>query len=173
MVEDWLRAFTHESGHAVMAAVQSVQCYGVFLRKSPLKATALVAPLPQPSEQTNGHRLFLAAGSAAETIILGNASLPGSKEDRKIFGNPQSTTFDEKVTEAEQILLHLKAQTERLASRLNDIYQKSGGDFSGFRSQLANLGEGVIDHRVLLNEDELKEELRRFSYTIGLNSPRL
>lgn len=165
MVDDWLRAFTHESGHAVLAAVQLVQCYGVFLRKSPLKATALVPPVPQPSEQTNGHRLFLAAGSAAETIILGNVYLPGSKEDRKIFGNPQGTTFDEKFSEAEQILLKLKPQTERLASGLYDIYQKSGGDFSGFRSQLANLGEEVIDHWVLLNEDELKEELKDVSPT--------
>src|ERR1051325_3650869 len=92
--DDWFRAFTHESGHAVMAAIQSVRCHGVFLRKSPLIATALVPPLPEPSQQTNGARLFLAACSAAETIIFGKAYLPGSKEDRRIFGNPQGITFD-------------------------------------------------------------------------------
>jgi len=161
MVDDWLQAFTHESGHAVMAAIQSVRCHGVFLRKSPLKATALVPPLPQPSEQTNGHRLFLAAGSAAETIILGKAYLPGSKEDRRIFGNPQGATFDEKITEAQPILLKQKPRIERLASRLYDMYKNAGGDFSGFRSQLADLGdEGVKDHWVLLDEEELKEELK-------------
>jgi len=160
MGDDWVQAFTHESGHAVMAAVQSVHCYGVFLRKSPLKATALIPRLPQPSEQTNGHRLFLAAGSAAETIILGKAYLPGSKEDRRVFGNPQGTTFDEKVTEAQPILLKQKPRIERLASRLYDMYKNSGGDFSGFRSQPVDLGEGVnIDHWVLLDEEELKAEL--------------
>jgi hypothetical protein len=160
MMDEWFQAFTHESGHAVMAAIQSVSCHGVFLRKSPLKATALVPPLPQSQEQTTGHRLFLAAGSAAETIILGTVYLPGSKEDRRIFGNPQGTTFDGKVTEAQAILLSQKPRIERLASRLYGMYNNAGGDFSGFRSQLADLGdEGIKDHWVLLDEEELKEEL--------------
>jgi hypothetical protein len=104
--------------------------------------------------------LFLAAGSAAETIVLGKAYLPGSKEDRRIFGNPQGTTFDEKIAEAEPILLKQKPRIERLASRLYNMYKESGGDFIGFRSQLADLGEGIKDHWVLLDEEELKAELK-------------
>jgi|SRR5690348_10505485 len=154
------RHFTHESGHALMAAVQSIRCYGIFLRKSPMIATALVPPLPPPSEQTDEHRLFLAAGSAAEQIILHEANSAASREDRRIFGNPQGTTFEAKVAEAEPILLKQKPRIETMASRLYDMYQKSGGDFSGFPSQLVDMGEGVKDHWVLLNEEELKEELK-------------
>ena len=160
MVDDWLRAFTHESGHAVMAAVQSVHCHGIFLRKSPMIATALVPPLPPPSEQTNGHRLFLAAGSAAEQVIFHKADSSASREDRRIFGNPQGTNFDEKVAEAEPILSEKKPRIERMAARLYGMYQKSGGDFSAFPSRLVDMGEGVINHWVLLNEDELKQELK-------------
>jgi hypothetical protein len=160
IVDDWLRAFTHESGHAAMAAVQLVRCYGIFLRKFPMIATALVPPLPPPSEQTNGHRLFLAAGSAAERIIFHTADSTASKEDRRIFGNPQGTTFDEKVAEAEPILLKRKPAIEGMAARLYGMYKKSGGDFSAFPSQLVDMGEGVQDYWVLLNEEELKEELK-------------
>jgi hypothetical protein len=40
------------------------------------------------------------------------------------------------------------------------MYKNSGGDFSDFPSQLVDMGEGVEDYWVLLNEEELREELK-------------
>jgi hypothetical protein len=121
-------------------------------------STATLGPKLDPP--SNGHRLYLAAGSAAEKVIFREADLQASGQDRRLFGNPQDTTFDEKVAEAEVILLKLKPRLERLAYRLDGMYKESGGDFSGFRSQQADLGDGIKDHWVLLDEEELKEELK-------------
>lgn len=160
MNEDWSHAYIHESGHAVMAILQTIRCHGIFLLQGTIKACALVDPLPHPLALSNEHRLFLAAGSAAERITFRCACLEGSGDDRRLFGNPPGITFDEKVTEAEAILLNKKPIIERLASRLHEIVKKANGDFSGFRPQQAGMGGVIRDYWVLLCKEELREELK-------------
>jgi len=158
--EDWCHALIHESGHAVMAALQTIPCYGIFLKQTKMKACALIEPLPLSSELSDKHFLFLAAGSAAERNTFGKADLEGSRDDRWLFGKRQGTTFDEKVTEAEAILMNKKPLIERLASRLDEIVKKADGDFSSFRVQRVNAGGVIENYWVLLCEKELKEELK-------------
>ena len=62
-----------------------------------MRAAALVEPLPAPSDLSNRHYLFLAAGSAAERNTFGDADFDGSRDDRRLFGSPQGATFDGKV----------------------------------------------------------------------------
>ncbi|MGC2814693.1 MAG: hypothetical protein WA207_04760, partial [Candidatus Acidiferrum sp.] len=58
---------------------------------------------------------------------------------------------DSLVIKAGPIWLKDKPLIERLASVLDGIYKKSGEDFSGFRSQLADPGDGIKDRWVLLD----------------------
>jgi len=158
--KDWCHALIHESGHAVMAALQGIRCYGIFLRQVGMRAAALVEPLPAPSDLTNRHHLFLAAGSAAERNSYGEADFEGSGQDRILFGNPQGTTFDEKVPEAQAILQSPKGAIEKLALRLNETVESVSGDYSSFRVQKVNSGSTVEDFWILLDEQQLSEELK-------------
>jgi hypothetical protein len=157
---DWCHALIHESGHALMAAIQTIRCYGIFLKQTKIKACALIEPLPAPSGLSNKHYLFLAAGSAAERNTYGEADFEGSRDDRKLFGSPQGTTFDGKVTEAEAILQTKKTLIENLASRADEIVKRAGGDFSSLRVQRVDTCGVIEDYWVLLSEQELIEELQ-------------
>jgi hypothetical protein len=162
--EDWYHALIHESGHAVMAAMQAIHCYGVFLRQNKIRACTLIEPLPPSSRLSDKHYLFLAAGSAAERNTFGKSDSEGSQDDRRLFGNPQGTSFDKKVTEAEVILLTKKPLIENLASRVDEIIKRADGDFSSFRVQKVNTGDVIEDYWVLLCEKELIEELKDVAY---------
>src|SRR5260370_15977312 len=131
--EDWRHALIHESGHAVMAAMQTIHCFGIFLKQKKIKACALIEPLP--ANLSDKHYLFLAAGCAAERNTYGKADFEGSREDRKLFGNPEGTTFDQKVKEAEATLLTKKPLVENLASRVDEIVRRAAGNFNSFRVQ--------------------------------------
>ena len=155
---DWCHALIHESGHAVMAAMQTIRCFGIFLKQKKIKACALIEPLP--GALSDRHYLFLAAGSAAERNAYGKADCEGSRDDRKLFGNPQGTTFDQKVREAEAILLTNSQIIEKLAARVDEIVKRAGGDFNSFRVQKVTMDGVIEDFWVLLCEDELKEELK-------------
>jgi hypothetical protein len=161
--KDWCHALIHEGGHAVMAAMQGIPCYGIFLKQTKIKACALIEPLPATSSLSDKHYLFLAAGSAAERNTYGEADFEGSRDDRKLFGNPQSTTFDEKVGEAQAFLFTRKLVIENLASRVDEIVKRAAGNFNSFRVQKVNTNGIIEDHWVLLNESELKEELKNLA----------
>lgn len=161
MEEDWFRAFIHESGHAIMAVMQTIRCHGIFLQQPKIKACSLIDPLPPPSGLSNKHFLYLAAGSAAELVVLGDQDSEGSQEDRRLFGTPLSITFEEKIKEAEAILLNKKLLIKTLASKLDDMVKKADGDFRCFRVQKVDAGYGIhANYWVLLCEEELKEELK-------------
>jgi len=158
--KDWCHALIHESGHALMAALQGIRCYGIFLKQIGMRAAALIEPLPASSGLSDGHYLFLAAGSAAERNTFGEADFDGSRDDRRLFGSPRGTTFDGRVTEAEAILQTKKALIENLASRVDAIVKRADGDFSSLRTQKVNLSGVIEDFWVLLDEQELMEELQ-------------
>lgn len=158
--DDWFRAFVHEGGHAIIATMGTIRCYGVFLMQKPkLKACILVDPLASPLELSDNQRLYLAAGNAAEKVVLGKADSAGSGEDRRIFGQPPGVTFEEKVEEARTLLLDKKSLVEGLALRLYKMYQNARGDFSGFRVQEAGVDSNITAYWVLLDEAELKDLL--------------
>lgn len=159
MEADWFRAFVHESGHAAMALKQAIPCHGIFLQQPKIKACTLIEPLPPPSGLSNRHHLFLAAGSAAEQIVLGDHDFEASQEDRRLSGNPHSKAFEEKVKDAEAILLDNKLLITTLAQKLDIIVKQASGDFSSFRRQKVDAGDGITEYWTLLCEEELKKEL--------------
>ena len=158
--EDWSHALIHESGHAVMAAMQAIRCYGVFLQQAKIKACTLVDPLPASLDLSNEQRLYLAAGSAAEEIFFQIPNTAASQKDRELFGNPQGITFDQMVKSAKPILLAKKLPLEKLASQLYAMVEKANGDFSNFRVQTVDSDGIVEDYWVLLDKEDLKEQLR-------------
>ncbi|HXM97522.1 MAG TPA: hypothetical protein VN982_03515 [Candidatus Dormibacteraeota bacterium] len=159
--KDWWHALIHESGHAVMGTLQCVRCHGVFIIKKMVKACILNPRMPKSSDLSDELRLYLAAGSAAERIVFGKEDVGASRGDREIFGNLQDGAFDAKITEAEKILSSEKSTIERLASLLFDMVKSADGNFTSFRSQLAGpVGGPIEDHWVLLNEEELKTQLK-------------
>jgi hypothetical protein len=84
----WNRVFLYESGHALMAVLQDMTCYGVAYRSD--KDTAFTSVPPLPTQKTDAHRLFLGAGagagSAAEATKYSGMSFFGAKDDRKQHG---------------------------------------------------------------------------------------
>jgi hypothetical protein len=159
--DDWFRAFVHEGGHATVAKMHAIRCYGIFLLQKPkIKACTLVDPLPSPLELSPEQRLYLAAGSAAERLILGKPDHNAAGEDRRIFGQTGDETFEGKVEEAEALLAEKKALIEGLAATLYKLYQNAGGNFSGFREQRAGVGSNISLYWVLLCEEELRDALK-------------
>jgi len=143
-----------------MAALQGIRCHGIFLKQIGMRAAALIEPLPVHCGLSDGHYLFLAAGSAAERNTFGEADFDGSRDDRRLFGSPQGATFDGKITEAEAILQTKKALIKNLASRVDATVKRANGDFGSLRVQKVNLSGVIEDFWVLLNEQELMEELQ-------------
>jgi hypothetical protein len=162
MTDDaWFRAFVHECGHATIATMHAIRCHGIFLLQKPkIKACTLVDPLPPPSELFPEQRLYLAAGSAAERLVLGEADPQGAGEDKRLFGQPVGETFEGKVEEARTLLTAKKALIESLAMKLYKMYQNAGGDFKILREQQAGVGLNITLYWVLLAEKELRDELK-------------
>ena len=144
-----------------MGTLQGVLCHGVFIIKKTVKACILTPPMPKSSDLSDELRLYLAAGSAAERVVFGKEDVGASRNDREIFGTPQGAAFEAKITGAEKLLSKEKRTLERLALHLFDLVRSADGNFSSFRSQSAGPPAGPIeDYWVLLNEEELKAQLR-------------
>src|SRR5712671_6633242 len=118
MEEEWGRAFVHESGHALMAVLQGIPCYGIYYEKDSRKFCALIEPLPPPAHFSKKHYLFLAASSAAEQIKYGDQDDDGAKSDRADFESLGAPTFQETLDEARVVLLGKARQLKRLVSKL-------------------------------------------------------
>jgi hypothetical protein len=158
MEEKWGRAFVHESGHALMAVLQGIACFGVFYDLSTKKFCALISPLPVPSDFSKNHYLFLSAGSAAEKIIYGNPDDEAAKSDRLDFANPGAPQFDETVSEAHAILVEKKRQLKRLVSQLKARMRLADFDVG----QLPEVGMDGSDKKfaTLLTQQILEDSVR-------------
>ena len=47
-----------------------------------------------------------------------------------------------------------------LAQKLGNMVKKASGDFTSFRVQKVDAGDGITEYWVLLREEELKKELK-------------
>jgi hypothetical protein len=159
MADDVYPAFVHEGGHVLMASTQGIRCHGMFLKQVGAKACNLIDELPKgdlPSELL----LYLAAGNAAEVIVFGEADPSGSNDDRRLFGKPPGTTFEEKIEEGKIILAKSKAVIETLASQLTKTFDYANGDFTGFRPIQVSTNGVITPHWELLDEQELKDAIQ-------------
>jgi hypothetical protein len=132
-------------------------CYGIFFQKDAKKACTLTPPLPLRSEYSNAHYLFLAAGSAAESIRFRSPDYVGSIADRKLFGRPKTTSFEQSRREAAAILADKAEELNRLVIKVTQNYEKADCDFSRLAESQMEI-DGVIKKvGVLLSDVELIE----------------
>jgi hypothetical protein len=159
MEHEWGRAFVHESGHALMAVLQGIPCYGIYYEENSGKFCALIEPLPPPADLSKKHYLFLAASGAAEQITYGNQDDDGGKSDRGDFENPGAPSFQETVNEAQVILRGKVRQLKRLVSKLKAKVRQADYDVG----RLPEVGMDGSDKKyaVLLSKEELEDALRR------------
>jgi hypothetical protein len=159
MADDVYHALVHEGGHVLMANIQHIPCLGMFLRQVGAKACNLINTLPK-GDLPNELLLYLAAGNAAEVIVFGEADPDGSNDDRRLFGKPPGTTFEEKIEDGKIILAKSKAVIETLASQLTKTFKDANGDFTGFRPVQVSTNGVITPHWVLLDEQELKDDIQ-------------
>jgi hypothetical protein len=57
---NWGRALVHESGHAIMAVLEGIECRGICYNKT-LNKFCAVTMLPPDSQYNKKHYLFLTA----------------------------------------------------------------------------------------------------------------
>lgn len=155
MEKEWGHAFVHESGHALMATLHEIPCYGVYYQRTENsgKFCTLIPPKP-PSERTAKDYLFSAAGSAAEKLIYGIHDEEAARADKTDFGSLDSPSFDEALKDASKILSvkrrHLKRLISMLKAKVRQVDYNLG--------RLPEMGMGGTDKRylMLLSKDELE-----------------
>lgn len=140
-----------------MAILQGIPCYGIFFLRDVKKACTLIQPLPQPSEYSEAHYLFLAAGSAAELIRFGNIDHAGSISDRKFFGKPLTISFEQSRYEATVILAAKAMQLNRLISEVTQNYEQADCDFNRLAECEMKIDGAIKKVGILLSDLELKE----------------
>ena len=150
--DDWNRVFLHESGHALMAVLEGIPCYGVFFQNDVKKACTLIQPLPNPSQYTHGQYLFLAAGSAAEMTKYSNPDFNGTRADRKLFG---TASYPEGIAAAHKVLAGKSELLKLLHARITVNYKQAGSDFKRLTQCDKSIGNAVKKVGVLLSKIEL------------------
>jgi hypothetical protein len=153
---NWKRIFLHESGHALMAVLQAIPCYGIFYRGDKDTACALTPPLPAHSLYSKGHYLFLAAGSGAEATKYTGMSFFGSRADRKLFGGTPAQ-FSQSVEEAYNIFLGKLDLLTAVASKVQANFDQAGSDFKRLPQCEKSIENVQMKVGVLLSEAELND----------------
>ena len=97
-------ALTHESGHAVMAVLQTIPCRGIFFERGISGGRFCTIYALPPGDPSHSDYRVAAAGFAAETLLLPNPDVEGSKHDRVMFDRAGAPTFDATLSEAKQLL---------------------------------------------------------------------
>lgn len=155
--QEYGRAFVHESGHALMAVLQSIPCHGIYYEKASGRFCA-IADLPPDSELSNKHYLFLAASSAAELIIYGDEDGDGANSDRKPFANPGAPPFEVTAKEAYAIVLGKKRQLKRLISTLKSKCRQVEYDLAALPEK--HMDGTNLAYAVLISREELESAVQ-------------
>jgi hypothetical protein len=155
--EMWGRALVHESGHALMAVLEDIPCRGIHFDKTDNKFCA-ITDLPQVSEYSKKHYLFLTASSAAELVIYGNQDEDGAKSDRLAFQNSGAPSIQDTLNEAHTLLQGNKRKLKRLVSKLKAKCRQADLNVANF----PEISMDGSDHTfgVLLTKAELEDAVR-------------
>jgi hypothetical protein len=153
------QVFTHESGHALVAALLSIPCGGICYEKDLDGSGMFCAIFP------GGHTLAVsreqclvsAAGLGAQLLMYPGRESGGADRDREDFSELSALSFEAAVTESSAILLKEKRKLKRLVSMLKQRVRSVDSD-------LRRLPEEQIDGKlygVLLSKSDLHEALTR------------
>jgi hypothetical protein len=158
MEEEWERPFVHESGHALMAVLQEVPCYGICYEKDCGKFCCSFPPKP-PGERAKKDYLVSAAGAAAERLIYGNNDSDAAGADRRDFDTPDSPSPEETINGACGILSGKKRHLKRLISMLKAKVRQV--DFDMGRLPEQGMEGSEKRYLILLNKEELEAAMHR------------
>jgi hypothetical protein len=155
--ETWGRALVHESGHALMAALQEIPCRGIYYDKTARKFS-VIADLPMESEYTKKHYIFLTASSAAELVTYGNQDEDAAKSDRLAFQKAGAPSIEDTLNEARTMLLENKRKLKRLVSKLKAKCREVDLNLGA----LPETEMDGSDHKfgILLSKQELEDAVR-------------
>ena len=123
------RVAVHESGHAVMAFVQGIQCSGVFFAYEPSKTGAIrggrfCVPCGNKPPWKKADYLQAAAGAGAEKLFFRGYNRAASEDERKIFGTPGAPEWEATVDEAKMILSNSADAITRMAEAIIAKYKQ-------------------------------------------------
>ena len=150
----WKRVFLHECGHALMAVLQGIPCYGIAYLTEKDSAVTLVKPLP--GQKTDSHRLFLGSGSAAEATRYSGMSFFGARDDRKQHGG-SSAQFNQSVENAYNVLLEQLEKLKNLASRVQTNFEQADSQFDKLPQSDVQVDGVTRKVGMLLTETELND----------------
>ena len=115
------RAAVHESGHAVMACINGIQCSGVFWEYEPIAGTVprkgkFCTPVGNKPPWKTKDYLQIAAGAGAEKLFFGGYIPATSEHDRQKFDAPGAPDWEETVEEAKAILANKNDELTAMAT---------------------------------------------------------
>jgi len=151
---NWGPTFVHESGHALMALLQGIQCHGIYFERGEDGGRFCALFANCSGERSKKDYLVSAAGVAAELLIYPDRNSEGAEGDREDFNASDAPSFDDTVSEARQILAAEARALETLISKLKTRIKSVDFDLS----RLPEVGMDGNDRRylILLDENELK-----------------
>jgi hypothetical protein len=158
MEETWGRALVHESGHALVAALEGIHCEGIYYDKGAHKFCALIAPLPPPDQMNKGHYRFLLASSAAEDAIYGDHDEAGATSDRSFFQNPGAPPLEDTLDEVRTTVNGKKRQIRQIVFVLRSSLPALENTHVKLLLASAELDPGV-DGKMSLFNQALHDEL--------------
>jgi len=172
--EELKRVALHESGHAVMAVIQSIPCHGVFFAYEPTEVLAageikgkFCVPVSNSTPLKKADYLQAAAGAGAERLFFGNYEQVGSRADRVGFNATGVPEWEAAVEEAMTILEGKKEKITVIAELFElihkhvaiDDWPDRGMDGSTTRFREMMSGEVV---RQIVESDGTPEPVARF-----------
>jgi hypothetical protein len=153
MKADWGPPLVHESGHALMAVLKGMPCYGIYFERDSERFCAIIG------NHTSGHfkddYLVSVAGAAAELLVYPDNISEGAGADDADFDSLDAPPREQIENEARLILLEEKKGLEGLIAALKTKIESVDFDLG----RLPEVGMDGSDKRylTLLDKRELEE----------------
>ena len=152
MEAEWGPALAHESGHALMALLRGIPCYGIYFERGQGRFCAITGN--SSGNHSKDDYLVSVAGAAAELLVYPDRISEGTGADDADFDSLDAPPREEMESEARLILSREKGNLESLISALKAKIKSVDFDLG----RLPEVGMDGSDRRylALLNEKELE-----------------
>jgi hypothetical protein len=155
MEAEWGPALVHESGHALVAVVKGMPCYGIYFERDSGRFCAITG------DHSSGHStndyLISVAGAAAELLVYPGRISEGAGADDADFDSSDAPPRDQIENEARLILLEENKSLKGLIAALKAKIESVDFDLG----RLPEVGMDGSDKRylTLLDKRELEESI--------------